>query len=296
MKFRLPRESLLLGLALMAGLLGLGSSGIGSQTHFAASARHYRLGAPAAKPAVVKTRAMQPMRPAAPKPVPQSCPGSCPEACDPDPHDGVTTGNDCCLYPDTCCPDGYFLSGSCCFINGSPILLDATGEGLRLTDPDHGVWFDIGGTGVPVHLAWTLRGSRNGWLALDRNGNGTIDSGKELFGNFTPQPNSPNPNGFLALAMYDRSENGGNGNGRIDPGDSIWTQLRVWVDENHDGISEGNELYGLDQLGVPGISLDYMLSKRTDQFGNQFKYRARILDLRNADLGRWAWDVFLKIG
>src|SRR6266481_206284 len=81
----------------------------------------------------------------------------------------------------------------------SPIIIDTEGEGFRLTSAANGVLFDIRGDGHPVQIAWTAPGSHNAFLALDRNGDGKVSSGKELFGNFTPQPSSNHPNGFLAL-------------------------------------------------------------------------------------------------
>ncbi|MFN2405579.1 MAG: hypothetical protein ABR594_05960 [Pyrinomonadaceae bacterium] len=121
-----------------------------------------------------------------------------------------------------------------------------------------------------------------------------IDDGSELFGNVTPQSHPPAGtarNGFFALAEYDKPENGGDANGKIDERDAVYSSLHLWRDLNHNGVSEPGELSRLSDWRVEAVSLAFKESRRRDEWGNGFRYRAHVY---GGNLGRWAYDIVLQ--
>src|ERR1051326_5167062 len=187
--------------------------------------------------------------------------------CDPavDPWCG---GGDCDpVYDPDCC-----IELGTCEDNDDPIVINLNRGPWRLAGADNPVLFDMHATGRKVKIGWTAPGANLAFLALDRNGNGTIDDGSELFGNVTPLANGHvAPNGFEALAQYDSNHHGG-----TERNAPIWKSLLLWVDQNHDGISQPGELMPISKSQVTSILLSHRWTGRHDTSGNTFRYKGAV--------------------
>lgn len=209
-----------------------------------------------------------------------------------------TTAEEDASCDNTCeqtCPCQCFSWGCDWECSHSPILIDLDGRAYQMTGLNDPVQFDLNADGTPDTLGWTARGTRQGFLWLDRNGNSVVDNGAELFGNHTPLTGGGTAgNGFRGLAEFDQPELGGNADGVIDSRDAIFQQLKIWIDANHNGISEPNEILSLSQAGVTRIDLKYKEVGRQDQFGNRFRFKgtALITDGRARPHPTVIYDVF----
>ena len=158
-----------------------------------------------------------------------------------------------------------------------PLILDLNGNGkIDLTSTSNGVHFDHDANDISFKSSWVDK--EDGLLVYDRNNNGIIDNGTELFGNFTriasantnssayeniDDANKNNNNlqtnnttlakhGYEALANLDS-----NNDGVIDINDKDFNKLRIWQDINKDGVSQTNELKTLDELNIKSLNLNY---------------------------------------
>lgn len=152
----------------------------------------------------------------------------------------------------------------------SPLVLDLNGDGFRFTSPQKGVLFDLNDEGEQVLTAWTVSGADDVFVVRDIDRNGTIDTGAELFGSATRLKSGARAaNGFDALADLDS-----NANGVFDPKDAAWPEIGVWLDRNHNGVSERGELYSLNRAGVQSINLEYLNAQEIDAHGNETRQRS----------------------
>lgn len=154
--------------------------------------------------------------------------------------------------------------------------------------------FDIDAGGQKERVSWTDGTSDVAFLAFDRDGNGTIDDGSELFGSATRlRDGSVAEHGFQVLADFDAA---GTRDGRIDLNDPIFPSLRLWLDRNHNGASESNELFALPDAGLTTVLTSYSESRRVDRHGNRYTYVGTAFVLRHGrQRQRAVSDVFLTV-
>jgi hypothetical protein len=195
----------------------------------------------------------------------------------------------------------YLCGGSCTAIckvhsdpnpdtSGCPIILDLGKQNLQLTGAGDGVSFDIDADGTPDVIAWTAADGEDAFLVADLDGDGVISSGRELFGTASPQAASSSPHGYKALALYDDPQRGGDGDGWVTANDALFGQLQAWIDRDHDGYSDADELSSLTAVGVSALGVDYTESRRQDRFGNEYRYRGWVL--RTDGSRAKSYDVF----
>ena len=187
--------------------------------------------------------------------------------------------------------------------SSSPLVLDLDKDGVETTSLQEGVHFDLNANGFAEQTAWIS--SDDGLLVLDRNLNGFIDNGTELFGNYTRIGTGKNAtNGFLALTDIDSNDDR-----KIDVKDASFSQLKVWKDLDSDGKSTANELFSLNEFGITSIGVSYVESNFIDSNLNEHKQvgfytsqegESSIVDVwfHNNSLASWTaprYDVALEM-
>lgn len=192
---------------------------------------------------------------------PGQSPDSC-EGCDDDNQNGICDMRE--NPEENQCPNP-----PCDPTPGSPLVINMDGGPWKFGADADAVMFDLDGNGDLEHITWTKPNSGIAFLALDRNGNGTIDSGKELFGNYTAQRRGIGRNGFRALAVFDVD-----GDDQITPADPVWSRLVLWEDSNHDAISQPWEVTPLAASNITALGCDYKATTREDKEGNELRYKS----------------------
>ncbi|MBO9787830.1 calcium-binding protein [Xanthomonas phaseoli] len=135
-----------------------------------------------------------------------------------------------------------------------PLVLDLDGDGIETVGASGSILFDHEGNAVKQGTGWIS--ADDGILVLDRNGNGLIDGGAELFGDYTDGAalmageKSELSAGLRALSSLDTNKDG-----FFDSLDEKFFSVQVWRDLNQDGISNAGELFSLNEIGVKNIAL-----------------------------------------
>ena len=151
-------------------------------------------------------------------------------------------------------PNGHSLGGATINISlYDPIALDLNNNGkIDTLSLENGVFFDHNGDEIAFKSSWIS--AEDGVLARDINGDKEINSGAELFGNFTQLKNGElAKNGVEALKDLDSDDNG-----VFDESDKAFNEILVWQDINSNGKAESGELKSLSEHGIKSINLEFL--------------------------------------
>ncbi|ALU42869.1 calcium-binding protein [Pseudoalteromonas rubra] len=146
-------------------------------------------------------------------------------------------------------------------VNKDPLALDLDGDGIETKSLENGVHFDLDNSGFAERVSWLA--PDDGFLFLDRNQDGIVNGGGELFGTETRLADGTLArDGYEALAEFDS-----NGDGIINAEDERFAELKVWQDLNSDGVSDEGELFSLAELNVTELSLQTARGSGVDPNG-----------------------------
>ncbi|MBD2784886.1 hypothetical protein ID858_03015 [Xenorhabdus sp. DI] len=144
----------------------------------------------------------------------------------------------------------------------TPLVIDLTGDGITTITENSNIFFDHDNDGIIESSGWIE--SNSAFLVWDKNKDGKINNGTELFGNNSILKNGTKAdNGFAALADLDD-----NNDGIFDQSDSLWNSLELWIDYNRDAITDSGELHKLSESGISSINLAYKENGFKDINGN----------------------------
>ncbi len=163
----------------------------------------------------------------------------------------------------------------------TPIVIDLDGNGIRTISRDAAsAGFDLFGNGGSVKSGWISGG--DGFLAVDKNGNGKIDSISELFGGTAKGA------GFANLAAYDS-----NHDGLVNDADAAFGQLMIWRDANGNHATDTGELVTLAQAGVASLTVAYTELPFVDAQGNLHLERSTATLANGSDVAMT--DVYFNV-
>jgi hypothetical protein len=165
----------------------------------------------------------------------------------------------------------------------SPLAIDLNNDGVKSVSIDKGVTFDIMGNGTSVNVGWLSK--QDGWLAVDSNDNGKIDSQRELFGGEVGE-------GFAKLSQYDS-----NGDNVVDSNDANFSDLKIWRDGNTNGVTDRGELQSLSVFGIKSLNVEhiaYQDAAELDDRGNILGERGSVNTFDGGTLSMV--DLYVQVG